>query len=375
MSSPRFYGPALLCAIVFAAGAFAQDEPIVVGAVVSESAAQYRQALLSWEEEINAAGGLLGRKVELALLDDGAQPSRTAAQYAELIRQGAALLVGPSGSAATLIAAAEAERARRVMVNAGGPARAVHRRSPRYLFQVVAPYSAYASGILELAREAQCSRLMILAREDGASSEMAEGAQALAKRTGPPESYAGSESSFAGAVEKARAAGVQAWIAFGEARDAADMVISFRRNGYAPPVFFASGSAQPRFRSFVGRDAEHTLGVVRYDARLATPGNAAFVRGFRARWKAAPEAAAAEAYAAATVLAEAVRRAGSLEQEKLRAMLSTMEADTVLGRYRVDPASGEQALIRPAVTQIVKGRAEIVWPASLRTAEPNLKCH
>ena len=374
MSFPRFsYGPLLLCALLFAAAASAQ--PVLVGAVVSESAAEYRKGLVLWHEELTGAGGLLGRSVELVLLDDGAQASRTAAQYAELIKRGADLLIGPFGSAATLVAAAEAERARRVMVNGGGPSRAVHKRSPRYLFQVVAPYAAYGSGMLELAKEARCERLMVLGREDGASAEMAEGAQALARRPGPPESYSGGESSFAAAIGKARAADVQAWIAFGEARDAADMVIAFRRSGYAPPMFFAAATSQPQFRSLVGRDAEGSFGLVRYDARLATTGNAAFVKSFAARWKSAPAAPAAEGYAAATVLAEAVRRAGSLDQEKLRGVLSTMEADTVLGRYRVDQASGEQAGIRPAVTQILKGRAEIVWPPSLKTAEPNLKCH
>ena len=152
------------------------------------------------------------------------------------------------------------------------------------------------------------------------------------------------------------------------------MIIAFRRSGYAPPVFFASGTPQAQFCSLVGRDAERSFGIVRYDPRLTTPGNAAFARAYAARWKSAPGAAAAEGYAAATVLAEAVRRAGTLEQEALRTVLSTAEIDTVLGRYRVDPANGEQAGIRPAVTQIVKGRPEIVWPASLKTAETTIQC-
>jgi branched-chain amino acid transport system substrate-binding protein len=382
MSFLRFsYGLALLCALVSGSGASAQDKAIVVGAVVSESgtqatlAAEYRKALVLWNEEINAAGGLLGRKVELTLLDDGSLPSRIAAQYAALIEQGADILIGPFGSAATLVAAAEAERARRVLLNGAGPARAVHRRSPRYVFQVAAPYAAYGSGILELVRQAGCSRLMILARQDAASGEMAEGTYAAGRTSGAgPERFSNGESAFAPFIEKARAAGLQAWIAFGEPREAADMIIAFRRSGYAPPVFFASGTPQAQFRSLVGRDAERSFGIVRYDPRLTTPGNAAFARAYAARWKSAPGAAAAEGYAAATVLAEAVRRAGTLEQEALRTVLSTAEIDTVLGRYRVDPANGEQAGIRPAVTQIVKGRPEIVWPASLKTAETTIQC-
>jgi hypothetical protein len=58
----------------------------------------------------------------------------------------------------------------------------------------------------------------------------------------------------------------------------------------------------------------------------------------------------------------------------LRAALGALDTDTVLGRYRVDPADGTQAGIRPAVVQVVKGRAEIVWPAESRTAEARLAC-
>ena len=387
MSSPRFsYATALLCALFFGAQAQAQEAPIVVGAVVSETGAQatlateYRRALLVWQDRVNAAGGLLGRKVELRLLDDASTASRTAALYKQLIAGGADLLVGPYGSAATLVAAAEAERAQRVMANGAAPARTVHKRAPRYLFQTLAPYAAYGSGIVELARAAGCTELLILGRDDAGSAEMAQGAHALARRLGltqqeAPRTYSASESNFGAWLDEARRRNARAWIAFGEARDAADMVITFRRQNHAPPLFFASGSAQPRFRSMVGRDGEGSLGLVRYDPRFATPGNAEFVREYTARWKAAPDHAAAEAFAAVTVLGEAVRRAGAVDQEKLRATLSTMEADTVIGRYRVDAASGEQAGMRPAVTQMMKGRTQIIWPPELKTAEPNLRCH
>src|ERR1043165_177008 len=119
----------------------AQTPPIVVGAVVSHTGASaapaegYRRGLLLWQDEVNAAGGLLGRKVELRILDDASSATRNASLYEQLIREGADLLIGPSGTAATLLAAPAAERARRVFINGAGPGRAVHRRAPRFIFQ------------------------------------------------------------------------------------------------------------------------------------------------------------------------------------------------------------------------------------------------
>ena len=366
------------------APAFADDAPVVVGAVVSQTgtqaslAADYRRALLLWQEEINAAGGLLGRRVELRLLDDGSQAASAGALYAELIRDRADLLIGPFGSAATLLALGEAERSRRVMINGAGPARAVHRRSPNYVFQVVAPYSAHASGILELAQAAGCRRLFISARDDPASNEKAAGARQLALAQGfsanIPESYAGGRENFARLVARARLSGAQLWIAIGEARDVAQILRAARKEETMPGVFFTDAAALPNFIPLAGQDAELSLGTVEYDARLATTSNGEFVKAFTATWAAKPGPAAAAGYAAATVLAGGVQQAGSLDQGSLRAALAGLELETVLGRYRVNPANGEQTGIRPAVVQIVNGRPEIVWPVAHRTAEAKLKC-
>ena len=78
---------------------------------------------------------------------------------------------------------------------------------------------------------------------------------------------------------------------------------------------------------------------------------------------------------AATVLAAGVRRAGTLETEKLRAALAALEADTVLGAYKVNPANGVQTGIKPALTQIVNGRALIVRAPGAQTAGASLTCH
>lgn len=358
--------------------ALAQSPPVVVGAVVSQSgmhaglAADYRKALLLWEAQVNAAGGLLGRHVELRLLDDGSEAAKAGRLYAQLVKEKADLLIGPYGSAATLVAAAEAERAERVLVNGSGAAGGVHKRAPRYVFQSTMPNAAYGAGVLAAAKEEGVRKLFIMARDDPRSREMAEATRVSAATQGfavsELEIYRAATDDFAPRVAKARAAGAEAWIAFGEVRDAADMVRTFKRLEYAPRLFFARSAADPKLVALVGQDAEFSLAAREYDASFATPGNAQFVRAFEAKWSARPAYAAAEAYAAATVLAEGVRRAGSLEQAKLRAALAALETGTVLGAYKVDPQTGEQAAAQPALVQILKGRPEVVWPASLATA-------
>jgi branched-chain amino acid transport system substrate-binding protein len=373
---------ALLLALAPAcATAQTQTRPVVVGAAVAQTgqladlAAGYRKALLLWQDEVNAAGGLLGRRVELRLIDDRSEAVTAERLYARLVREYRAdLLIGPFGSAASRGAAAAADRAHRVLINATGATQSVLRAGHRYVFQVAAPYAAYGKGVLAVARQAGYRRLFILARDDPASREMATHATTEAARLGMnvgalgAHVYASGLSDFEPLVAMAKAARAESWIAFGEATDAAAMVKTFKRLGYAPPLFFAQGAADPSFIAAVGQDAEQVIGLSAYEPFFATAGNAKFVKAFRARWSSPPGLAAAAGYAAGEVLQEAVKRAGSLDQERLRETLAALTTETVLGGYKLDAASGEQLGARSALLQILKGRREVVWPDALATA-------
>ncbi len=369
---------ALLLLLALApAPAWAQS--LVLGAVLPQSgqladlAADMQKALVLWQESRNAAGGLLGRRVELKLLDDRSEASASARLYEQLIdAERAELLIGPFGSAASASAAGVAERRRRVLVNATGVARGVHRAGTRYVFQVPAPLARYGEGALEIARAMGYRRLHVVARSDPSSREAAvqlvERATAAGLEPGPVESVAAGASDYAAQIAKARARDAQAWIAFGQPEDAADMVKSFKRIGYAPWLFLAQGAAEPRFLKLVGRDAEYVLGISPYATGFRTRGNREFVDAWRKRWSADPGAIAATAYAAVLILEEGVRRAGSVEGERLRAALAELDTETPIGRYRVGPG-GIQAAATPAVVQILAGRREIVWPEALATAK------
>jgi branched-chain amino acid transport system substrate-binding protein len=96
-------GAALLSPALAAAPAFAQGAaPIKIGfsmALTGPLAANGQQALLGaqiWEEETNAKGGLLGRKVELVHYDDQSTPSTIPGIYTKLLDfDKCDLVVGP----------------------------------------------------------------------------------------------------------------------------------------------------------------------------------------------------------------------------------------------------------------------------------------
>lgn len=369
----------LACCATLLAGPAAAQAPLVVGAAVSQTgphadlAADYGRGIELWRDEVNAAGGLLGRRVELRLLDDGSQAAQARKLYAALIREKVDALIGPYGTAATLVAAAEAESAQRVLINGAGWSRAVHKRSPRYVFQSAVPYGAYGTTVVDFARAAGVRSAAIFARSDPPSAEMAAAALEAAKgagiSAGAVQSFPGSTDDFVPLATAVRASGADAWIVFAEVRDAAQIIKALAKLGYAPRLFFVRGVAEPKLIELVGQDAEYALGATAYDARAASAANARFVEAFRAKWSRLPGAAAAEGYAAGTVLAEGIRRAGTTQAQKLRAALAALSTATPLGEYRVDPATGEQVGAAPLLVQVLLGQREIVWPEPLATAK------
>jgi len=223
-----------------------------------------------------------------------------------------------------------------------------------------------------VASQWKSGKLFLIARADPIAREMADALAADAAlrkvEVSPVVSFPVDTQEFDDFVLQAKAQNATAWVAFGSARDAANMVISFKRLGYAPLMFVARGAEQADFIRRVGQDAEYAIGIGAWTPRLRTSGNDAFVRAYRAQWSEEPDLGAAQGYSACRVLEAAVRRAGSLDTERLRAALTQLDMQTPLGRFHTEPGTGRQIATQSVLVQIRKGRYEIIWPASLATA-------
>jgi branched-chain amino acid transport system substrate-binding protein len=93
-----------------------------------------------------------------------------------------------------------------------------------------------------------------------------------------------------------------------------------------------------------------------------------FIEDFQKEFGRLPSGHAARGYGAGQVLEAAVTKVGSLDREKIRDILVSLDMVTVYGRYKVDPdglAIGHEALL----IQWQKGKKEIVWPEAYVTAK------
>ena len=356
------------------------QKPILIGAVISQTgmladlATPMRDALLMWQEKVNDSGGLLGRPIELRIYDDGSEATRSTHLYELLARDDQAdILIGPFGSAATSMAVAVADRTRRVMINTTGTSPAIHKRSPRWTFQLPPTSDRMTAGLVPLARAAGIKSFTLAARDEPAAADLLARLREAAEPAGlliRPTTYytPGNLVDLAPYAAQLKPEGVEAMLSPANAREAANLLRGLKAVDISPRLFVATGVTDPEYIAQVGVDAEYSLGFSTYEPVLRTQGNAAFVRMWRARYKSAPGFSAAAGWAAGQLIEAAVAQAQSVAPLVLREALLGLETQTVLGPYKVN-ADGAQLAAQPFMVQILQGRREVVWPETVASAQ------
>lgn len=369
----------LLAALALPAWAQAPG-PIRIGIALSQtgnladSSAHYWKGVELWRDRVNAGGGLLGRKVEFVVYDDRSDAATSARLYERLITSDKVdLLISTVGSAQAATATAVAEKHKRVMINGGGASESIHQRGFKYIFQTAARISAYVDGVEPMIRKHGFKTMAFVARDYAAARDMEKVLKVFAERNGVKivlsEYFPSGNVDFSSQIARARQAQPDLWVSVGYPNEAIEMIRQFRASNYMPKMFIHNGVSQEDFIKAAGKDGEAAIGMSLYEPELKTPGNAQFVKEFKARYNYEPGYYASFGYNAVVVLEAAVKKAGSLDQEALRKVLTELKMDTVMGKHEVDPATGMQLGIRGLLVQIQGGRSEIVWPDDLRNAE------
>lgn len=368
-----------VAAAAVAAPAQAQNT-IRIGIALSEtgnladSAKHYWRGVELWRDQTNAAGGLLGKKVEFVVYDDRSDAATSARLYERLITSDKVdLLVSTIGSAQAATATAVAEKHKRIMINGGGASESIQQRGFKYIFQTAARISAYVDGIEPLMKKYNVKSMAFVARDYAAARDMEKVVKGQAQRNGVnmvmDEYFPSGNVDFSSQIARARQSKPDLWVSVGYPNEAIEMMRQFRASNYTPKIFVHNGVAQEDFVKATGKDGEGAIGMSLYEPSLKTSGNAEFVKTFKAKYNYEPGYYSSFGYNAVYVLGEAVKKAGSIDQEKLRETLTTMKLDTVMGKHEVEPKTGMQIGIRGLLVQVQDGKREIIWPEELKSAE------
>jgi len=249
---------------------------------------------------------------------------------------------------------------------------------------VAAPAEAYLSGLIEMASARGLKTIAILYEDTLFPRSIAQGAVELAKRRGLQvvhfEAYAKGSNEFASILGRVRAKNPDVLGGATYFEDAIAITRHAKELDVNPKMLgLTSGVDLPKFYEVLGRSAEFIYGGSKWEVELAAtraggliplarqyPGAHEFVEAHRKVFPGAddPTYHTAEGYAACQILLEAVKRAGSLNSEKLRDVILKMELNTAFGAFKVDQ-DGFQIGHKMVMFQWQEGKKVIVWPQEL----------
>jgi branched-chain amino acid transport system substrate-binding protein len=354
--------------------------PIRIGATMSETGALSTQGVAArngyrlCERDANADGGVLGRSVEMIILDDQSDAELAARLYERLIAQdGVDLILGPYGSTHTEAVAPVTERHRMVHISPLAATSSIWEQGRQYLFMVLPPAELFLAGLIDLAAQRGLASVAVIQEDALFPRAAGAGAADRARERGLDvvvhETYPRGTQDFGPLLRRIQDEGTEVVaMAASSLGDFVTVVRQMREHGVAPAMFGTSG-AVAEFQQALGADAEYAYGLSAWEPSVPNPGAGGFTRDYRAEFGIEPSFHAAGAYGACQLLLEAVDRAGSLEADAVRRTLLALQTTTVFGAFAVDER-GYQTAHRGLLVQWQDGRKEVVWPEDVATAEP-----
>lgn len=248
--------------------AFAQQEPFKIGWIrpttgrlASSFATLYVGGLIAIQE-INAAGGVLGRPIERVEEDDEASPAKEPGIIRKLQGQGINVVVGPTGSSQSLASLAATTQAKILQSTYAAAAEAGDGKKYPYHYQLLFNTNQQAEVCADYMVKTLGSKKIGVLQENTAFGEQATASTVaiLKQKYGlEPASVqvypitATDLSAYVGNLQKAGVDGVIGWIA--NVPNAAMIFNSMKTLKWFPPVTGHSGLMLPSLFDLVSADA------------------------------------------------------------------------------------------------------------------------
>jgi branched-chain amino acid transport system substrate-binding protein len=316
----------------------------ITGRDASFGEASLRGARLA-VDDLNAAGGVLGRPVELVVEDNRSQAGESATAAKKLIaRDRVAVLIGECASARTLEAAPVAQAAGVPLITPASTSPKVTQTGDA-IFRVcfVDPFqgevlAAFARRRLGLKRAA----LLVDAGSPystGLAEFFAKTFVALGGEIVATQKYAGADTDFRAQLTALRAAAPDAIFLPGYYVAAGLVAQQAKQLGLKATLLGGDGFEAPQLLEIGGAALDGTYYSTHFAAENTADSSRRFVAAFRARHGVVPNGLSALTYDAVKLAADALRRAGTAEKSAVRrALAATVDFPGVTGRTTLNAA-------------------------------------
>ena len=317
-------------------------------------------------EQVNAAGGVLGKQLQLITEDNGSKQGESATIAQKLIsRDRAVALLGEVASSRSLEVAPICQADKVPMITPASTNPAVTQAGD-YIFRVcfIDPFQGqvlarFAKDTLKVRRVASLIAVSS-AYSVGLAKYFKEPFEAAGGSVVLEQKYSNGDKDFKAQLTAINAANVEALFIPGYYSDVALICIQARELGLKCPIFGGDGWEAPELTEIGGPAVDGCYYSDHFAPSDPSPTAQAFVKAFQARFQGkVPDAMAALGYDAARLLAQAIQRAGTTDGPALRdAIAATRDFDGVTGRTTID--AERNASKSAVVVQVVKGQTVLV---------------
>jgi branched-chain amino acid transport system substrate-binding protein len=371
-------------------GSSTTKKPLVIGASISltgdfaDPGKAVKAGYELWAKEINAKGGILGRKVQFKIVDDTSSPTQVVTNYQNLINKDKVDLVfGPFSSLLTVPASQVAKRYSYSFIEpaGGGPQVFAAKLDNLFFIQpapVVKSGDVFADWILSLPATVRPKTAAYAELDDPFAAPIAESIRARFEAAGIKtvykHVYPAETQDFSAIISKVASVQPDVLVSGTQSEDAYAQVKSLIQLKFSPKFMFMSNGANSpvEFPSKVG--AANTTGIMSagdwFPGSTAT-GSAEFTAAYIKAYGGTADTidnSSAEAYAAGQVLEEVAKKTGKIDNATIISTLHQGTWPTLLGDLKWNAIGEPQGSFH--LVQWQGGKLLPVYPAGIAKATP-----
>lgn len=327
--------------------------------------------------KINEAGGINGKKLELLFEDDTGKPDVARSAAEKLITKDKVVMLGGGyGSSETFAVAGVAQQSGIPFLVNTGSADKITEQGWDYVFRLNPPASDYPMGLESFLKDVAKPKTAAILFEDSAfgsssSKSFAKICERLGIKVVLNEGYSKGGVDFKPLLVKVKEANPDLVYMVSYVMDAALLMNQSMELRIAPKLFVGGGAGftLPEFEKNAGKAARMVYSATLWYQTLPYPGAMDYFNAFVAKYNKPADYHGAEAYAAAFVIADALKRAKSLSRQDIRAALAETNITTVFGpvKFTKHGKMTNQNIVPTYLVQWLEGKLELVWPESVAT--------
>jgi branched-chain amino acid transport system substrate-binding protein len=372
----------LLAILVVNFSSASATENLKVGVILplTDKLAQYgdieQKSFFMAVEEINASGGIDGKKIELIVENTKGKSDVGRSVIEKLIHQDKVMVIGGGYSSSVTWTTAEIAQQNKVpfVVNTGS-ADKITEQGWEYIFRINPPVSEYPGSFKTFAKEvASDIKVVAIVYMNSLfgvseSRKFIQQAENLGLKIVLKQSYESSTVDFQPLLVKVKAKKPDLVYMIAYNTEASLLMRQAKALNLNPKLFYghAIGCTLPEFQNAAGKAVEYVWSATRWTPAAPYTGAQEYNDKFAAKYVMQTDYHGAQAYSAMYVIADALRRSKKLTREAVRIALSNTNMMTVFGpvKFVSYDKKSQQNRLPTLLVQWINGKLATVWPQKI----------